>query len=122
MRPCPTGDPFQPGSNMKRANTKSNFGQLLERYCEAREVESQTQLKRLLESNGFSISISAVNKYQTGTRSPPVDFIYHVSVCLNLDDEQTSALLNACGMDFYLGLIKEYTEYSKTMKQRLTKD
>ena len=59
---------------------------------------SQKELCGIVNGN-YGISLSELNKYETGARSAPPEFCYHLGVCLELDKEQQRALGDAWLLD-----------------------
>jgi len=91
----------------------TNFGRLLEQYRNDRGL-SQIALERLLVVNGYHISNSLVNKYESGTRRPPAEFIAKVSRCLELTEQQYQALIDTRLADEALNL---YTEFQSAFER-----
>jgi len=82
---------------------------------------NQSELKRLLDEQGFPVSLSTINKYELGKRCPTLMFAYHVAKCLKLEDEQTNALFNAIMVDninMWQQEFLEFLEFIETVEER----
>ena len=55
---------------------------------------NQTDLHHLLQDS-YPISVSEINRYEAGKRTPPPEFVYHLSVCLELSQADQKALIEA---------------------------
>ena len=78
--------------------SRSHFGKLLAYF---RHIRGQTQIDiaRSLNERNFPISVSAIGKYEFGTRVPTPAFVYNVSRVLHLSEQEEKALLDACFAD-----------------------
>lgn len=55
---------------------------------------SQTELHQMIQDT-YAISLSEINRYETGKRTPPPEFVYHLSVYLELSAAAQKALVEA---------------------------
>ena len=94
---------------------KPGFGRLLEIYRHNNWM-SQTELAEALNRRGFAISVSAINRYESGLRDPPLDFVVSASACLKLSPEQESALVMALFEDYSQKFWRDYKEALEKFK------
>lgn len=103
---------------------KTNFGNLLAQYREGYRGQqrisrrksshketlglSQIALEHLLIESGYYITSGLVNKYESGVRNPPPEFIHNVGKVLKLQPDQIDALVNARFADDQLKFLLEY--------------
>ncbi|MDQ5825778.1 MAG: helix-turn-helix domain-containing protein [Chloroflexota bacterium] len=97
----------------------SNFGRLLRRYRKERGFK-QKEVEALLHDLQFNMSPGLVSKYELGKIRPSPEFVYYVSVVLELVDDETSALRAAHFADTTITFMNEYSEVEKraTKKKR----
>jgi len=69
---------------------------------------TQVGLEHLLIENDYYISNGLVNKYESGERKPPPDFLLIVGKVLVLSKEQIFALIDARVADYYLEIMTAY--------------
>ena len=101
---------------------KLRFGRLLEHYRHT-EGLSQQALYELMLQRGYPFSLSTINKIELGTRHPSASFIYHVAECLQLDEQERQALVEAYLADITLNFMNEYlTEAKRNKKEEEAND
>jgi hypothetical protein len=88
---------------------KTKFGILLRDYREERNLTIRG-LQEKLEQGKYGIGYSALDKYELGQRHPRGQAVYAISVCLELNEAETEALLSACVADLQLEILREYKE------------
>jgi transcriptional regulator with XRE-family HTH domain len=89
---------------------KSRFGSLLRRYRREHKCYTQTDLHNLLKGKGCDYSLSSINKYETGERTPKPEFIADIAVYLELVDDEVSLLIDVAMVEFWIKFRKEFNE------------
>lgn len=79
-------------------------------YCESKSIKTNSQLQSLLNLQGYTIDTSTIGNYRNGKRKIPPSFIYYISAALELEREQTDALIQAHIADIEFSFIREFTE------------
>lgn len=103
---------------MSSTPQQSIFGQLFTSY-RSDQGFSQAGLQRLLQTRGYCVTTSTINRYERGRRRPPPAFLYHAAQCLHLDDKQTVALLQAQAADLVLQSFRAYHVFLKGLPQHV---
>lgn len=74
---------------------------------------TNVELAELLKEGGYDIDSSTISNYKTGRRKVSPAFIHHVSICLDLNQDQVNALLQAYVFDILIAFLKEFNEVAQ---------